>query len=47
MAAFKIIQNLRHAKIQAQKAGIKLKKYKDLNDDDPSVIQASTTSQLV
>ena len=37
---------LRHAMTLTQEAEIKLKKYEGLNDDDPSVLHVTTTSQL-
>ena len=44
VAGAKAIQTLRHTITLTQEAEIKLK-YKDLNDDGPSVIQISTTPQ--
>ena len=36
------IHTLRHVMTLAQEAEIKLKKYKGLNDDDPSLLQISS-----
>ena len=41
-AGMKNIHTLRHAMTLAQEVEFKLKKYQDLNDDDPSVMQIST-----
>ena len=40
-ASLKNVQTLRHAMTLAQEVEIKLKKYQDLNDDDPSLMQVN------
>ena len=46
MAGAKPIQTVRHAMTLAYGADVKLKKYEDLNDDYPSVMQVTTISQI-